>query len=61
MKYFLFPLALLALLSGCVISPAGLDKAELPPAIQGSNDAQGNPVAVPGAGLGAGAGVSGGP
>jgi hypothetical protein len=57
MKDFLFPLALLALLSGCVISPAGLDKAELPPAIQGSNDAQGNPVAAPGAGTG----VSGGP
>jgi hypothetical protein len=61
MKYFLLPLPFLALLAGCVISPAGLDKAELPPAIQGSNDVQGNPISVPGAGMGVGAGVPDGP
>lgn len=49
-------LGLLTLAAGCAISPEGIRTSPPPPAIQGSNDVQGSPISVPGAGMGVGAG-----
>jgi hypothetical protein len=61
MKRILLILPVAALLCGCTISSEGVDNSKLPPAVQGSNDAQGNPISVPGAGMGVGAGTPGAP
>ncbi|HJV84441.1 MAG TPA: hypothetical protein VJ698_03115 [Noviherbaspirillum sp.] len=44
------------LFAGCMINAEGARVSPPPPAIQGSNDAQGNPLSVPGAGMGVGSG-----
>jgi len=44
------------LLAGCMITPEGARVSAPPPAVQGSNDVQGAPITVPGAGMGVGAG-----
>ena len=49
-------LALSVSLTGCMISSEGVQVSQPPPAIQGSNDVQGNPLSTPGAGMGVGAG-----
>lgn len=56
MKNAAFATMMMALLAGCMITPEGARVSPLPPAIQGSNDAQGSPLSVPGAGMGVGAG-----
>lgn len=59
MRTFIPTLSALTLsvsLTGCAISPEGVRVSQPPPAIQGSNDAQGNPLSTPGAGMGVGAG-----
>jgi hypothetical protein len=56
MKILASPLLIVSLLTGCTLSPAGLERAALPPAVQGSNDAQGSPISIPGAGMGVDAG-----
>jgi len=48
-------------LAACVITPEGARLSHPPPSVQGSNDAQGAPLSVPGAGMGVGAGNPGGP
>lgn len=50
-----------ACLAACMISPEGVRISPPPPAVQGSNDAQGAPISVPGAGMGVGAGNPAGP
>jgi len=56
MKNFAVSVALGTVLGGCMISPEGVRVAPPPPAVQGSNDAQGAPISVPGSGMGVGAG-----
>lgn len=56
MKEAAFATMLVALLPGCMITPDGARISQPPPAIQGSNDAQGNPLSIPGAGMGVGSG-----
>ncbi|TFW09975.1 hypothetical protein E4K72_03280 [Oxalobacteraceae bacterium OM1] len=53
----LLPLLSALIVAGCVLTPSGPERAPIPPAVQGSNDAQGSPIAVPGAGMGVGAGA----
>lgn len=50
------PLLLAVCLGGCMITREGAQLSQPPAAVQGSNDAQGNPLSVPGAGMGVGAG-----
>ncbi len=47
------------LLAGCAISTGGEVTPARPVAAQGSNDVQGNPISVPGSGMGVGSGVPG--
>lgn len=56
MTRFCTAICLASLLAGCMITPEGARVAPIPPAVQGSNDVQGNPITVPGAGMGVGAG-----
>ena len=56
MKLSLLAMTLGVSLIGCMITSEGARVSPPPPAIQGSNDAQGNPISVPGAGMGVGAG-----
>lgn len=56
MKHLLTALLFSILFAGCTITPDGPKLSSPPPAVQGSNDAQGNPISVPGAGMGVGAG-----
>jgi len=56
MKTLLSFLGALALLAGCAVSTDGVVSPARPVAAQGSNDVQGNPVSVPGAGMGVGSG-----
>lgn len=60
MERFFIPFAFGALLSGCAVSTGGAVSPGQPAAVQGSNDVQGNPISVPGAGMGVGAGRAGG-
>lgn len=46
----------LAALGGCALSTEGVSMSPPPPAVQGSNDVQGAPLSVPGAGMGVGSG-----
>lgn len=55
-RYRYLPLLLAVALGGCMISRDGAQLSQPPAAIQGSNDVQGNPLSVPGAGMGVGAG-----
>lgn len=52
---------MLALTCGCTINAQGIRRSEPPAAIQGSDDAQGSPLSVPGAGMGVGSGNPEGP
>lgn len=52
----LLSLALLATLGGCMITRDGAQVSQPPPAVQGSNDVQGNPLSTPGSGMGVGSG-----
>lgn len=52
----LMPMLLALLLSGCMISSEGVRLSPQRPAVQGSNDAQGSPLSVPGSGMGVGSG-----
>ncbi|HEY0846055.1 MAG TPA: hypothetical protein VGE12_11865 [Noviherbaspirillum sp.] len=56
MRTLLAIAALCVPLAACTITPEGARISQPPPAIQGSNDAQGSPLSVPGAGMGVGAG-----
>ncbi len=47
------------LLAGCAISASGEVSPARPVAAQGANDVQGNPISVPGSGMGVGSGVPG--
>lgn len=51
----------IAALGGCAVSTEGVSVSSPPPAVQGSNDVQGAPLSVPGAGMGVGSGTSAGP
>ncbi|WP_147376793.1 hypothetical protein [Noviherbaspirillum saxi] len=57
---YLLALPLVAALGGCTITPndnqVPMRLGPPPPAIQGSNDAQGSPLSVPGSGMGVGSG-----
>lgn len=44
------------LLGGCMISREGVQLSPQRPAVQGTNDAQGSPLSVPGSGMGVGSG-----
>ncbi|GAB3546589.1 hypothetical protein GCM10027343_24580 [Noviherbaspirillum agri] len=46
------------LLCGCTINAEGPRLGVPPPSVQGSNDVQGAPLSVPGAGMGVGAGTT---
>ncbi|WP_334187722.1 hypothetical protein [Noviherbaspirillum sp.] len=46
-------------LAGCAISTSGEVTPARPVAAQGANDVQGNPISVPGSGMGVGSGVPG--
>ena len=46
------------LLFGCTINAEGPRLGVPPPSVQGSNDVQGAPLSVPGAGMGVGAGTT---
>jgi hypothetical protein len=46
-------------LSACTITREGTKVGSLPAAVQGSNDAQGSPLSVPGSGMGVGSGNPG--
>lgn len=48
-------------LGACALNTEGVRVSPPPPAVQGSNDAQGAPLSVPGAGMGIGAGNPAGP
>ncbi|MFC7515040.1 hypothetical protein ACFQUU_08490 [Herbaspirillum sp. GCM10030257] len=61
MTRLLLPLALLVTLSACMITRDGAQVSQPPPAVQGSNDVQGNPLSTPGAGMGVGSGNPAGP
>lgn len=56
MKQAVLATMLGASIAGCMITPEGARVSQPPPAIQGSNDAQGSPLSVPGAGMGVGSG-----
>lgn len=60
-KHLFIPLCVATLLGGCMITSEGVRTAQPPPAVQGSNDAQGSPLSVPGAGMGVGSGNPGAP
>jgi hypothetical protein len=44
------------LLNGCMISREGVQLSPQRASVQGSNDAQGSPLSVPGSGMGVGSG-----
>ncbi|GIZ53325.1 hypothetical protein [Noviherbaspirillum aridicola] len=44
------------LLGGCMISREGIRPSPQRPSVQGTNDAQGSPLSVPGSGMGVGSG-----
>jgi hypothetical protein len=46
-------------LQACTITPEEASSRSLPAAVQGSNDAQGSPLSVPGSGMGVGSGNPG--
>jgi hypothetical protein len=46
-------------LQACTVTPEGAGPRTLPAAVQGSNDAQGSPLSVPGSGMGVGSGNPG--
>ena len=56
MKQTVMSLIACASLASCMITPEGARLSPPPPAVQGSNDVQGAPISVPGAGMGVGAG-----
>jgi len=56
MRSLLLVTAAAACLCSCMIGAEGVRLSPPPPAVQGSNDAQGSPIQVPGAGMGVGAG-----
>ncbi|HYC42372.1 MAG TPA: hypothetical protein VEB70_05240 [Noviherbaspirillum sp.] len=56
MRRLVISAAVAASVAACMITPEGARISAPPPAIQGSNDAQGSPISVPGAGMGVGAG-----
>lgn len=56
MRTLVFGMLVGASLAGCMITPEGVRISQPRPAVQGSNDAQGNPLSVPGAGMGVGSG-----
>lgn len=53
-------MAVSLLATGCALAPNGVQLGHTPPAVQGSNDVQGSPPSVPGAGMGVGSGNPGG-
>jgi len=55
-RHFFAACCLGVILTGCMITPDGARVSQPPAAVQGSNDAQGAPLSVPGAGMGVGAG-----
>ncbi|HYD62790.1 MAG TPA: hypothetical protein VEC35_20720 [Noviherbaspirillum sp.] len=61
MKRLLAILSMSACVPACMITSEGARVSPPPPAVQGSNDAQGAPLSVPGAGMGVGAGNPAGP
>lgn len=56
MRTLVFAILVGASFAGCMITPEGARVSQPRPAIQGSNDAQGNPLSVTGAGMGVGSG-----
>lgn len=52
----LIALCIFGALGACTITAEGPRFGVLPPAVQGSDDVQGAPLSVPGAGMGVGAG-----
>lgn len=56
MKRLVTASAVVLTVAGCMVTPEGARISAPPPAVQGSNDAQGAPFSVPGAGMGVGAG-----
>lgn len=55
----LLALCVLGILGACTISAEGPRFGIPPPSVQGSDDVQGAPLSVPGAGMGVGSGTSG--
>lgn len=51
----------MGILCGCTINAEGPRLGVPPPSVQASNDVQGAPLSVPGAGMGVGAGSTGTP
>jgi hypothetical protein len=60
MRTFTF-VCVAGLLCGCTINAEGPRLGVPPPAVQGSDDVQGAPLSVPGAGMGVGAGSTASP
>lgn len=59
MRSLIVLLCFLVSLGGCMIDAEGPRISRPPPAVQGSDDVQGAPLSVPGAGMGVGSGSVG--